>query len=125
MHALIIEDEAVIAMSIEDTLLSCGFETVDLVATPQAAFDAVARQRPALITSDVQLEPGNGIDTVLEICSSAAIPVIFLTGSLAEVTRRMPASVALQKPFTHENLKEAVALVMAQPDAVAVLLLNE
>jgi len=121
MHALIIEDEPIIAMAIEDVLRDCGFNSFDLASTPEAAFQAVSRICPDLITSDVQLLPGSGIDTVMTICSAAPIPVIFITGNVADVTTRMPDAVALAKPFSEKNLRQAVTEAITVPGAVTVL----
>ena len=125
MHALIIEDDPMIAMGIEDILRDCGFITFDLAFNPQDAFESVSRICPDLITSDVQLLPGSGIDTVMTICRATPIPVIFITGNVADVMERMPEAVALAKPFTEKNLREAVAVAVAVPGAVAVLVQND
>jgi len=113
MHALIIEDESVIAMVIEDILRDCGFDSIDIAPSPEAAFEAVARKCPTLITSDVQLKPGCGIETVLQIRDLDSIPVIFITGNAGEVSDRVPDVPVLSKPFTEKQLAEAVAFVLS------------
>jgi len=112
MHALIIEDEALIAMVIEDALRDSGFTSVEVVASAQAAIEAAAHRCPDLITSDVQLRPGCGINAVLSICDGSAIPVIFITGNAEDVTRRLPGHVVLAKPFCTSALAAAVAAAM-------------
>ena len=112
MHALIIEDESMIAMAIEDILRELGFTTFDIAPSAQMAIDAAARRCPDLITSDVQLEPGCGITTVFQICADVVIPVIFITGNLADVTRRAPEYRALSKPFSVAQLSSAVAAAL-------------
>jgi CheY-like chemotaxis protein len=97
-----------IAMAIEDILREVGFITFDFAPSPAAAIDAAALRCPDLITSDVQLKPGCGITTVLKICENVAIPVIFVTGNVADVKRRLPTSFALSKPFSAEQLAAAV-----------------
>ena len=114
MHALIIEDESLIAMAIEHVLRTCGFTSFDIASSPQAAIDAALRRCPDLITSDVQLKPGCGIDTVLTICSGSVIPVLFITGNAADVTTRLPRSHVLAKPFSDTSLTAAVALALAR-----------
>lgn len=113
MHALIIEDEPMIAMVIEDTLRDLGFTTFDIASSPATAIEAAALRCPDLITSDVQLKPGCGISTVIKICESVVIPVIFLTANVADVNRRLPTYRALSKPFSTEQLSSAVAVALA------------
>lgn len=120
MHALIIEDEPIIAMHIEVVLGDCGFDSFAHARTPVGAFDAVAEHFPDLITSDVNLMPGNGIEIVSSICQARPAPVIFITGNVADVEEAMPGQASLKKPFSDENLCEAVAFAMTKK-AVAVL----
>lgn len=112
MHALIIEDESMIVLAIEDALSGLGFTTFDVATSPQAAIDAAALRCPDLITSDVQLRPGCGISTVLTICAGRDIPVIFLTGNVADVLQRLPQAYALSKPFSGDRLAAAVKAVL-------------
>ena len=112
MHALIIEDEHLIAMAIEDLLRESGFTSFDLASSPQAAIQAAGKRCPDLITSDVQLRPGCGIETVLTICCGTAIPVIFITGNVPDVIERLPNSFTITKPFSTRQLAEAVAIAL-------------
>lgn len=113
MHALIIEDDPLIAMSIEDVLAGCGFTSFDVVSSTEQAVAAAGLRCPALITADVQLSPGSGIDAVDQICGGPPIPVIFITGSPADVVRRMPQHPLILKPFTKEVVSRAVRLALA------------
>ena len=81
MHALIIEDEALIAMAIEDALRGCGFTSFAVAVSADEAVAAAAHKCPDLITADVELRPGCGITAVQSICSEQPIPVLFITGS--------------------------------------------
>jgi CheY-like chemotaxis protein len=90
MHALIIEDESLIAMAIEDALRGCGFTSFDLAASAEESVAAAARNCPDLITADVELRPGCGTTAAQSICSDQPIPVLFITGSRGEVRVRMP-----------------------------------
>lgn len=126
MHALIIEDEPMIAMGIEDILRECGFTSFDLASSPGEALNSVSRLCPDLITSDVQLNPGNGIETVLRICSATPIPVIFITGNVADVAQRLLEVTTITKPFTETNLRQPVVRAMTNhPDATVLILKEE
>lgn len=115
MHALIIEDEALIAMSIEEILSACGFKSFDVASSCEDAIRAAELRCPALITADGQLCPGSGIDAVNAICGSNPIPVIFITATPTEVASRMPHHPLIVKPFTSEAVISAVNLVMTNP----------
>ncbi len=112
MHALIIEDEALIAMTIEQILSEYGFRSFDIASSGEEAIRAAELRCPDLITADVELRPGSGIDAVNAICSGPKIPVIFITGSPSEVASRMPQHPLIVKPFTSEAVITAVELVM-------------
>jgi DNA-binding response OmpR family regulator len=111
MHALIIEDESLIAVTIEGILRDCGFTSFDIAVSNEEAIEAVRLRCPRLITADVELRPGNGIDAVNAICTGPAIPVIFITGSLGQVTSRMPDHPIVTKPFSNDAILTAVSAI--------------
>lgn len=113
VHALIIEDESLIAMTIEGILGDCGFTSFDFASSSDEAIRAAELRCPALITADVELNPGSGIDAINAICTGPLIPVIFITGSPAEVASRMPHHLLVVKPFTSETVMSAVKSVLA------------
>jgi DNA-binding response OmpR family regulator len=112
MHALIIEDESLIAMAIEDALRGCGFTSFDFAVSAEEAVAAAARKCPDLITADVELRPGCGITAVQSICSGQRIPVLFITGSPGEVRIRMPGHGLVEKPFSPDHIMDATKLAM-------------
>ena len=116
MHALIIEDESLIAMAIEDALRDCGFTSFDVAVSAEEAVTAAARKCPDLITADVELRPGCGIGAVQSICTEQPITVVFITGSPGEVRIRMPGHSLVEKPFSAERLSDATRLAMESRD---------
>ena len=116
MHALIIEDESLIAMAIEDALRGCGFTSFDIAISAEEAVTAAAGRCPDLITADVELRPGCGITAVQSICSGQPIPVLFITGSPGEVRIRMPGHPLIEKPFEESHIMEAIKIAMDNRD---------
>lgn len=114
MHALIIEDESMVASVIEDTLRQCGFVTFDVAPSAHDAIVAAALRRPDIITSDVRLKSGSGIDTVETIAGGTSIPTVFVTGHPADVEQRLPNYRVVAKPFTPGALTAAVASAMLE-----------
>ena len=115
MHALIIEDEAIIAMAIEDALRDCGCSSFAFACDMASAVEAARLRCPDLITADVQLAPGCGIDAVETICAKRRIPVIFITGTPRAVEQRVPNHIIVHKPFNPAQIAEALILATAPP----------
>lgn len=111
MHALIIEDEPFIAMAIEDILRELGFTSFEFAICSEGAIACASSRRPDLITSDVMLKQGSGIDAIEAICQVAAIPVIFITGNPEQVHARLPAYLTVRKPFSQGDVTAAMHLL--------------
>lgn len=118
MHALIIEDETFIALSIEGVLRECGFTSFDIAGTTDDAIAAAQLRCPDLISADVDLRPGSGIDAVNEICAGPTIPIIFVTGTPDDAHRRMSEHPLVLKPFTPADVKEAVRIALGRGSAL-------
>jgi CheY-like chemotaxis protein len=110
MHALIIEDECLIALVIEGYLRELGYISFAFAASEEEAVASAAQRCPDLITSDVMLDAGNGIDAVLTICPDRRIPVVFITGSAEQVVSRNAAATVVQKPFGMRDLHAGVQI---------------
>ena len=115
MHALIIEPDSWVSLMIEDALSEVGYSSFDIAGTEEEAI-AMARERcPDLITSDVRLSSGCGIETVRAICTDRAIPVVFVTSTGWEVREHCDEVAVVQKPFGVHDLKAAITTAIAAP----------
>lgn len=108
MHALIIEDQALIAMMLEDELCVLGFTSCDVATTQESAIAAARRRCPDLITADDHLPTGSGIEAVRIICSEQSIPTVYIVGDPQELRQRLPDTIIVGKPFMADELREAV-----------------
>src|SRR6185312_3013115 len=59
-HALIIEDEMLIALEVESLLHDFGFESCDIVDNPKDAVKSAMAHRPDLVTADLRIVGGTG-----------------------------------------------------------------
>ena len=114
MHALIIEDQRLFASIIEYVLRDCGFDSFHVAASRDSAILAARTRRPDLITADVVLETGSGLEVIDAIGAWHSAPVIFITGAAAEIRDRVPDCPVLDKPFSEETLAYAVAATLAR-----------
>jgi DNA-binding response OmpR family regulator len=110
---LIVEDEAMIAMLVEDMVLDFGSEVVG----PAAKMDDAMRlaQAAALDAAILDVNVGGSvIFPVAEILSKRGIPLIFATGyGSTGFPPRFQSHPTLPKPFTYQSLAEVLRDVLA------------
>ena len=77
---LVVEDEAIVANDIRDTLISLGYDVAGTAKTGESALEKIAETRPDLVLMDIHLAGKmDGIETAGQIHENFGIPVIFLT----------------------------------------------
>ena len=107
MHALIIEDEPLTAQLIEVLLREIGYSSFAFAVDEHEAVAAAIERCPDLITSDVELTHGCGIDAVQRICDGKTIAALYITTTPGTVRERCPQAVVVQKPFRVSDLHAA------------------
>jgi CheY-like chemotaxis protein len=116
-HALVIEDNYIIATLIADMIMEAGVTTVALAATQAEAIAAAFERNPAIILSDVNLAEGTGPGAVQIILSTlGVIPVVFVTGSPNECDPRIKAAAIFTKPFEPQLLIREVEQIVRALD---------
>lgn len=84
---LIVENEALIALSIEKRLRNLGHEVCGVVASGEEALSQAAALRPDLVLMDIHLAGAmDGIETAALIREKHAIPSVYLTAHADEAT---------------------------------------
>jgi CheY-like chemotaxis protein len=112
MHVLVIEDNFMISLSIQSILEEFDFDSVATARSEAAAIEAAYIHPPDLITCDVDLDPGSGLDAITAITAHRMTRVIFITSSANLVHNRYPCATVLEKPFCQEELTEAVRIAL-------------
>jgi CheY-like chemotaxis protein len=111
-HVLIIEDEALIAIDLQEMLALAGATSFSFAETEHEAVEAARRQRPDVITSDVVLREGNGPRAVETIQNELGqMPVIFITATPEACLARDPPARVLGKPVLDAAVREAFQAV--------------
>jgi CheY-like chemotaxis protein len=113
---LIVEDEALVAMDIEEMLLSAGFQVVGVVDTQRAAVAEAGRLAPDLILMDITLREGSGIEAARVLGST--VPIVFVSANadqttLAAAHATRPAAF-IRKPFGPGELVATVGDVVGR-----------
>ena len=85
---LVVEDEVIIALDIQRTLIKMGYEVPEFVTSAEAALERIAALQPDLVLMDIHLSGAtDGIVTADEIRRHHHLPVVFLTAERSEERR--------------------------------------
>ena len=114
---LIVEDEAIIAMDLQETLGDAGYLVIAAVASGEEALALCAREKPDLVLMDVHLQGAlNGIETAGRLRESYAIPSILLTAHYDPATLAASQQAGifayLIKPYDHRELCATLATAL-------------
>lgn len=107
-QVLIVEDEALIAMELEQTLIELGCEVAGPAGSCDAALAIIAERTPDIAVLDVNL----GRETsrrVAEALQALGVPFIYCTGYAEPLEDGAPqAAVVIRKPFDAKSLGDAI-----------------
>lgn len=123
---LIVEDEALIADSIEEKIKSLGFSALDKVQSYDKAIECLKKYRPDVILLDIHLNSSkNGIDLAKTIDKNYNIPYIYLTNDDSEQTAielsKTNQVACINKDFTLKTLKSNLLIAINQNDTLLYL----
>lgn len=76
---MVVEDEALVAMLVEDALLDAGFEVLGPAATVEEAMALLAQERPDAVVLDLNLA-GETSTPVADELAARGIPYVIATG---------------------------------------------
>lgn len=114
---LIVEDEALVAFYLEDTLDVLGYKCCGIASAAEEAVLLAETQRPALAFVDIGLSGSRDGITVASTLTELGITIVFLTGSNDAETRRRAEAMRphgiLSKPCGEQEI--AHMLESAQP----------
>ena len=114
---LIIDDNALIAMLLAETLTAMGYEICGIEGTEQGAVAVAQSAKPDVMIVDLRLGSGSGVAAVEQIERSGPVPHIFVSGDAKKLQLLGAAAIVLAKPFRESDLAEAIhrALSPASP----------
>jgi PAS domain S-box-containing protein len=129
-HLLIVEDEAIVAFDLQNTLLDLGYMIPAMAASGKDAIDKARTFRPDLILMDIILQgPMNGIEAAHIIRQELNIPVVYLTGNAdmatVKVARETEPYGYILKPVDTQNLFSTIDTALYRHELEQKLTLNE
>lgn len=114
---LIVEDESIIANSLQGRLHSLGCPATNTAGSGQEALQVAGKQRPDLVLMDIKLKgPLDGVETARRLLELYGIPVIYLTAysdlSILERASETRPLGYLLKPFRTEDLRCTIQMAL-------------
>jgi len=117
---LIIDDSPSIRLFLANALSKAGHE---IAAAPggRQGFAALRKRRFDLVITDIFMPESDGIETIRNARQAGVLPRVIAISSKDSIMNLLPAAKMLgamhtiQKPFTAEQLLEAVSTVLRQP----------
>lgn len=109
-HVLLLEDDLIVAMDLEDTLLDLGFALVTHARDSDEALDALAKAQLDVALLDVNLGKGQSSLPVAEALLQADVPFALTTGysNVADLPERLRTLPLLSKPLGTGKLTEVL-----------------
>ena len=111
---LIVEDDPIIALDFEDTVLRLGVTTVRIAGSVSRALQLIDERAPDFVLLDVGLVREKSF-AVAERLEALGIPFVFVTGYSTDVA--LPATLAqkprLPKPCTSDALEAVLRSAVA------------
>ena len=119
---LIVEDEAIVAMNVEDRLTAMGYELAGRANSGEQALALAAQRHPDLVLMDIRLQGAvDGIAAAEEMRQRFHVPVIFLTAyaedSTVDRAKHAEPYGYILKPFDDRELKSAIEIALYRHEA--------
>lgn len=118
LRLLVVEDEALIAMMIEDVICDAGAIVVGPVATVRSAMSMLGSEPIDGAILDVNLG-GQQVDPVADLLCAREIPFLFLSGyGESGICQRFPGATMVSKPFNDVQFVETVRRLLGPKEPV-------
>jgi DNA-directed RNA polymerase specialized sigma24 family protein len=123
-RVLIIEDEAIIALDLENLVIELGHHVVGIATTRDDAVRLAHQRRPELILTDIKLADGSsGVDAATAIVKDLDVPVVFITAypEFLLTGQRPEPTYLVTKPFSRDTVRATIgqALFFHRPRMAA------
>jgi CheY-like chemotaxis protein len=114
LHVLVVEDEMLVAMELEEALVSFGCFVVGPASRIRHALQLASEAEIDAAVLDVNVA-GEKVFPVAEVLARRGVPFVFATGyGAAGIDGAFPDSPILQKPYPEAALARALAEALAR-----------
>ncbi len=117
IQILLVEDEAILAMEMSETLEMEGYAVVGTAANGRSALEIFQRTPVDLLICDINIKGDwDGIETVQHILAIRSVPVIYLTAlsdkdTIQRAKQTFPAAY-IPKPYNLTSLRISIEMAL-------------
>ena len=116
-QVIVVEDEIIIAMDIQERLITMGYDVPAILSSAEEVLTAVTKIQPDLVLMDIMLKSEmNGIEVASQIQACFDIPIIYLTAYADENTLQQAKITEpfgyILKPFEERELQTAIEMAL-------------
>jgi DNA-binding response OmpR family regulator len=113
---LLLEDEALIAMGLEDDVEAAGYTVAGAFATCRSALDWLESETPNVAVLDTTVRDGTCKDLALEL-NQRGIPFVIYSGNSEDqnTIEELNDAIWVEKPASKDALLAAIETILTQP----------
>lgn len=112
LKVLIAEDEAMIAMFLEEILVEHGYEVCGIASTVAEAVALAKAHKPDLAVIDLHLaDKGLGTEIVAQLSDMKNLGVLYTSGASQTILTTTEGHARLAKPFQNTELVRSLEIV--------------
>lgn len=112
LRLLLVEDEALVAMELEELISNLGAEAVGPFGRVADALEVLGREHVNGAVLDVRLD-GDTTFQIADVLLKAANPILFVTGAVSSIPERYRQVPRLHKPFDYAEFERLAKSVFA------------
>ncbi|MDB5570202.1 MAG: pdtaR 1 [Hyphomicrobiales bacterium] len=115
LRILVVEDEAILAMQLEDDIVAAGHEVVGFGMHASEAMRLADQLHPELALVDIHLADGPTGVGVARHMAANGIPVVFMTANVTRIPADFAGAVGvIGKPYTPASLRSGIDFIVAR-----------
>ncbi len=112
---MIVEDEALVAITLRDALEDAGYHVLNLTDRHTEALDVAKASKPDLALVNIRLAGGEDGIKLAENLKSLGIPVLLISGQSSRARSAQTVAIgSLPKPYHANDMVLAVAYLLAR-----------
>jgi DNA-binding response OmpR family regulator len=112
MRILVVEDDPILAITLENELIDAGHEVIGPATTAAEGHQLALAHRPDVALLNINLKNGSsGVDLARSMLADLGTPSIFISGNMQEARQGRDAAIGyLSKPYQFSAVLQSIEI---------------